>query len=137
MCSACRAELPLSGFDRNRAMRDGLNNQCRTCARASRDRIIAKDPAKWREYQKAWNRKHRYGLSVEEYAALAAVAGGKCQVCGQPPKAPFKTLDVDHDHVTGKVRGLLCRPCNTAVGVTNEDPGILRALADYIEVHKE
>ena len=68
ICSSCRQEFPLSGFDQNRAQRDGLHNQCRTCAAAARKKSQLKDLPRWREYQKSWNRKARYGLTDEEFA---------------------------------------------------------------------
>jgi hypothetical protein len=55
----------------------------------------------------------RTGLSVEEYDAMLKAQGGGCAICGNPPKT--RRLDVDHDHKTGKVRGLLCHRCNRAL----------------------
>lgn len=72
-----------------------------------------------------------YGLTTEAFDALARVQGGVCAVCRRPPGA--QRLHVDHDHATGEVRGLLCGPCNRAIGLVDDDPTRLRGLADYLE----
>lgn len=60
--------------------------------------------------------KHFYGLTEDDYNAMNTKQQGLCAICGQPPRGNMKNLSVDHDHVTGKVRGLLCITCNRAVG---------------------
>ena len=84
--------------------------------------------------------KHRYGLTDEEVDFLIAEQGGKCAICGEPPSDANTRahwggkLCVNHDHDTGKVRGLLCNDCNLAVGY-GKTPEALRAAADYLEHH--
>jgi hypothetical protein len=60
--------------------------------------------------------KHRYDLSIEEYDALVTKQNGVCAICGEPPRGKMKRLSVDHNHETGKVRGLLCITCNRVLG---------------------
>lgn len=65
----------------------------------------------------AARRKHlrvRYGLTIEQYENLLAQQDGVCAICNAPPPKD-RRLHVDHDHVTGEVRGLLCLKCNTAL----------------------
>lgn len=58
----------------------------------------------------------RYGLTVEEYDALLEKQCGVCAICeALPPVGRLRRLSVDHDHVTGEVRGLLCQRCNMAL----------------------
>jgi len=84
--------------------------------------------------------KHRYGLTDDEVDFLINEQSGNCAICGQPPSdSNTRThwngkLCVDHDHDTGKVRGLLCNDCNLTVGY-GKSPAILRAAADYLERH--
>lgn len=73
-----------------------------------------KDPDVQRAYQNARFRRH-YGITVEEYDALFEQQGGLCARCKQEPQAALR-LAVDHCHSTGRVRGLLCGPCNTYLG---------------------
>jgi hypothetical protein len=57
---------------------------------------------------------------------------GVCLLCGSPPRPPY-SLHVDHDHATGRIRGLLCFTCNNALGDFADDPDRLRAAARYVE----
>lgn len=79
---------------------------------------------------------HRYGLTGEQYDRLLVKQGGGCAVCAIDCGTKTNpTLHVDHNHTTGKVRGLLCQNCNTAIGSFREDPALLlRALA-YLQHH--
>jgi len=79
---------------------------------------------------KAGRRKREYGLLPEQYDFLLSNQGG---VCATPGCGATEKLVVDHCHVTGHVRGLLCFKCNVALGNVNDNPARLRALADYIE----
>lgn len=67
---------------------------------------------------------NKYGISVASYAEL----GDSCVLCGKT-----EYLHIDHDHHTGKVRGMLCISCNTGIGKLGEDPTMLRRAADYLE----
>jgi hypothetical protein len=60
--------------------------------------------------------KHRYNITIDQYNALNEQQHGLCAICGQPPRGKMKRLSVDHDHITGKVRGLLCITCNRVLG---------------------
>jgi len=73
-----------------------------------------------------------YNLSVPEYDRAVVRQGGRCAVCGEPPK-PGQRLSVDHDHETGQIRGLLCNGCNAALGCMRERPDLIYRLAAYAE----
>lgn len=88
--------------------------------------------------QRKYALKRNYGITMEEYQALHEVQGGVCAICGQPEttvqgrtNTPF-CLAVDHDHDTGKVRGLLCTPCNRGIGFLRDDPAILERALEYL-----
>ena len=76
-----------------------------------------------------------YGISASEYGALLDLCEGACSICrvGLEPGG----LVVDHCHVSGKVRAILCFPCNWALGHFRDSPELMRAAADYIERHAE
>lgn len=84
------------------------------------------------------NLKARY--SHQQLEALYADSGGLCQICGQPQTGSKahgrKNLAIDHCHKTGKVRGLLCTKCNTALGKFNDDPALLRIALNYLLKHQ-
>lgn len=79
----------------------------------------------WRSKQnRSWRLKTIYGITPEEYNEILRSQGNKCAICGMTPEENGKNLSVDHDHKTGKVRGLLCHKCNTGLG----------ALGDYLDI---
>lgn len=85
--------------------------------------------------------KRLYGLTLEAEAAMLAEQNGVCAICRMPETMTNKqtgdvlTLAVDHCHQTGKNRGLLCRWCNTALGMFKDSPERFRAAADYLDRH--
>jgi hypothetical protein len=74
----------------------------------------------------------RYGITGEEYWALYAYQGGVCAICGWAT-GKSRRLTVDHDHKTGLVRGLLCRPCNTYLGVIRDDIDAAERLVSFLK----
>jgi hypothetical protein len=99
--------------------------------------------AAWRKanprYAQAESLRRNYGMTLEEYDALFEAQSGVCATCRQPETRIYGrtgricNLHVDHDHETGKVRGLLCHRCNMALGYALDNAATLRALADYVE----
>lgn len=78
----------------------------------------------------------KYGLTTEKYAAMLASQGGRCAICRghhAHGRRDAKRFTVDHCHVTGAVRGLLCMKCNTGIGMLGDDPGRLRVAIAYLE----
>ena len=70
----------------------------------------------------------KYGLTPDDYASLLAAQGGGCALCGGT-----WGLAVDHDHTANKVRGILCSPCNRALGKLGDTPESLRTVLLYLE----
>jgi Autographiviridae endonuclease VII len=77
--------------------------------------------------------KRVYGISLEDYDVMFERQGGACAIC----KRTGVTLCVDHCHLTGEVRGLLCIRCNSAIGFCSDDPAVLLAAADYLRAARE
>jgi len=90
-----------------------------------------------RRRRRRYHLKHTYGMHLEEFEEMFVAQDGVCAVCGNPEfqirRGQVKSLDVDHDHDTGDVRGLLCSPCNAALGLLQEDPARIQSLLTYIE----
>lgn len=87
-----------------------------------------KDPEMFRGYNLS-----KYGISAAEYDAMLAAQGGLCACCGVSENRNGKRLFVDHSHLTGEIRGLLCHACNAGVGLLGDNiEGVKRALA-YLE----
>ncbi len=73
----------------------------------------------------------RYGIDLTTYEAMAEAQGYKCAIC-PTPHTEASPLYVDHCHVTGQVRGLLCPRCNTGLGNFKDHPGYLLAAVEYL-----
>lgn len=74
-----------------------------------------------------------HGITAETFSALFAEQDGRCKVCQRHQSELKRVLNVDHDHETGYIRGLLCIECNTALGLAKDSPQRLRDLAKYLE----
>jgi hypothetical protein len=76
-----------------------------------------------------------YGITTDELLRLEQESNGLCAICNRPPSGESgeARLAVDHDHATGKVRGLLCGKCNKGLGLLQDDPAILAAAIAYLE----
>jgi len=84
---------------------------------------------------KNYNLQHDYGISVEDYDVLLKTQFGKCAICGAVESTHrYKSLNVDHDHNSNKVRGLLCHKCNIRLGSFENNLDWLRAALDYLGV---
>lgn len=75
----------------------------------------------------------QYNITSAEYDKILAYQGGICAICKRPPK-PGKYLNVDHNHKTGEVLGLLCFRCNKALGAFNNDVVLLGEAHDYLMI---
>jgi predicted TIM-barrel fold metal-dependent hydrolase len=110
---------------------------CNTCSKAyERERWAKltdeKKRAKWL--------KMKYDLSFEDYKTKYEEQGGRCECCSIEISITQKdnghtTACVDHNHKTGKVRGLLCNHCNRALGLLKEDIEVMKKLISYLETH--
>jgi hypothetical protein len=89
---------------------------------------------------RTWMRNlHRnYKISPDTFNTMWENQGGKCAICEQPmsPRGRMPlAATVDHNHETGKIRGLLCRGCNHGIGNLKDDPKVLQSAAEYLMKH--
>lgn len=109
----------------------------------SRRRWVENNRERHNEYHKQYRKKHsekrkeiayranmktRYGLSFEDYSKMFEEQDGKCGCCGDDEK-----LFVDHCHESGKIRGLICRFCNTGLGFAKDDIRRLELMIKYLK----
>ena len=73
----------------------------------------------------------KYGITVGQYRDMVDAQGGLCLICDQPPRNGYR-LSVDHNHRTGQIRGLLCGPCNLAIGNFGDDPEVALRASMYL-----
>lgn len=76
------------------------------------------------------------GITQEEYDYIMKEHDGKCDICDTTdPGGPHKKFNLDHDHATGKIRGVLCRRCNTSIGQFEDSATLLKRAIQYLEDH--
>lgn len=139
-CGRCRQRKPLADFTRRKdtAARVG---SCRACQTERSRRWRAANPERNRDNRRAYERrrpevsrasyiKSRYGITAAEYDAMLVRQGGGCAICREQIDG---SLDIDHCHTTGRVRGLLCGPCNRMLGLAKDRPEVLSAAARYLD----
>lgn len=84
-----------------------------------------------------WCLKRKYGIDLHEYEKLLEAQNNVCKICLKSETRYFKgkisALAVDHDHVSGKIRGLLCHACNNAIGYLKDSSDLARRAADYLD----
>lgn len=112
-CSRCRVVKSVEEFHRHKTQPGGYNTYCKECRS-----ILAA----------ATHLKRSYGISTQELEALVEGQGGLCAICERKAAA-----HVDHDHVSGKIRGVLCFTCNVALGQLKDDVALFRKAIDYLE----
>ena len=84
------------------------------------------------DYARRWNLQRFYGITLEQYNEMLESQKGRCAVCHVLPSTQVRAFAVDHDHSTGRVRGILCQNCNWILGKAKDDPNLLVALANYL-----
>jgi hypothetical protein len=149
-CNCCKKEKAANEFHKNKRESDGLSNRCTACQKAAAADYYRRNKdlvaAKSKSYYKAnsekikertsfyWTERNT-GVGREEYMAKAEAQGFKCAICFTVD--PKRRLAADHDHKTGKARGLLCRDCNQVLGKFNDDPDRFVRAANYIKQYSE
>ncbi|MEX1652843.1 endonuclease VII domain-containing protein [Streptomyces pseudovenezuelae] len=113
LCRTCGEVKPHSDWHRNSAASDGLSTRCKACraVQGRQDHL-----------------KREYGLTEAERDEMVASQMGLCVICLKAP-----AVHVDHCHKTGRVRGVLCFNCNSAIGKLGDDPDAVRRAAAYLE----
>jgi hypothetical protein len=77
-----------------------------------------------------------YDISADDYHIMFENQNGRCAICNKDFSFVIKNLNVDHDHITRKVRGLLCNKCNLGLGQFKDDPKLLLKAADYVKSYR-
>jgi hypothetical protein len=128
-CKHCNSVLPLSEFYIRGSM------SCKDCAiylNLMRNQVVKYTPVTAQENRKR-GIKHKYNLTEEIYDQMVLRQNGKCAICFNYPKSSYPKLYIDHDHKTGKLRGLLCHTCNSGVGMLKDDKTILQSAINYLD----
>lgn len=125
------------GSERNK------RGDCMICARANHKAWYQKNKPRVAEAKRTWLannpekaneldlivRLRRYGLTIDQYRSMFTEQKGRCRICGRD----LDRIDIDHDHATGRVRGLLCHPCNIGLGAFQDSPLLLARAIEYLK----
>lgn len=149
-CKKCSLSKDDSLFEKGRRVcQDCRKNDRKLSYEANKDKYKVKardwlknNPEKYKEYQKTsrQNRKpkardyylrNRFGITLEVFEQMSVEQNHVCKICGSK-ELTYKNLNVDHCHETGKIRGLLCTSCNTALGLFKDNIQNLTSAIRYL-----
>ncbi len=136
-CPGCEKTRPLIEFYTAGDSNSGVASHCKECSKELQKKVNPTRRHKY--YKKGWRvQKNRclvqkYGITLVEYEELLTEQKGGCKICGLTPVDNNKSLAVDHDHKTGKIRGLLCNNCNVAVGFLKDNPELGIKITSYLK----
>lgn len=134
-CSHCKEVKDISNFCKNKSTKDGYHHQCKKCAS---EYALAYSKTKTGKINGKFNMlKYRYGLTRDEYHDLINKQKNKCCICGDELKTGTGKSGIDHNHETGKVRGILCRNCNILIGYLECNKHKINIAMKYIKFKKE
>lgn len=123
-CEQCGEKIP-----------DRAHGRRRYCSKICRDQALS--VVQRENHRDTWLRR-QYGISEDEYKARLKEQRGRCKICGSKDprgRAGSTYFQVDHDHKTGAVRGLLCAPCNSGLGSLGDDIKRLEKAIEYLRAH--
>lgn len=151
-CTKCGRSKELSLFipkygKSKRYGKGSVSSWCKKCHSedgVARIMVKKKDPL-YRENRRLYARKRRfarrYGITIDDYQAMFAKQGNACAACRTKKNTidgwygTEKQFPVDHDHITGKIRGILCDRCNRGLGLLKDSIPVLKALIAYLRKH--
>ncbi len=102
-----------------------IENQERVKEKSRKHRAENKEKIRFQSIER------KYGMSKPSYLRMLKAQGGCCAICGGEPGGRYNIFNVDHDHNTGEIRGLLCNNCNLLIGLAKDNPDILQCAAVY------
>jgi len=141
ICFKCKVKKPLDQFWLEHRKSGSRKPSCISCMKIYNAKYREKNREKIREsdkkrywdnifYQRERHLIRKYGVSLSDYNKMFYKQKGKCAICS---KKQSRSLDVDHDHETKKVRGLLCTNCNRMIGHAHDSPKRLLLAANYLK----
>ena len=131
-CSRCKLEKSTKDFCKNAKTLDGLQSRCKECAKKHRQ----ENAETWKRYNVKAKSLAKYGELPDTLHKMLEQQKGVCAICRKA--LSFYAAEkrdkphIDHDHITGRVRGLLCITCNTGLGMFSDNVETMRLAVDYI-----
>jgi len=126
-CSKCQIDKSVESFHRSKKSKDGRQSTCSACNKkrlSTPENVERRRALSWRACLK------KFGITEDDYNKMFESQLGLCAICHKP-EAEIK-LAVDHDHDTGRIRGLLCKKCNMGIGLLGDNPDTLATALLYL-----
>ena len=138
-CSTCGSEKSGNDFysfpGKGKIPSLYLFSECKDCSakKTAEDRRNPDKRKVWLEYGRKSTIRRRYSVEIEKVEALLREQQEKCAICGVPQNKLDRRLAIDHNHKTGKIRGLLCSNCNNGLGRFKDNKDFLKQAINYLE----
>lgn len=123
VCSDCGIKKLSKEFSTSKTNADGLRGKCRKCVNSCRRIYMKNNP----DIKFNMRLKNEYGMTREQYNEELKLSCGMCEICKRKIK-----LVIDHNHTTGKYRGLICGQCNSAIGFMQDNPDVADRAVSYL-----
>jgi ribosomal protein L37E len=143
-CPKCNSWKSKDNFNFCKNRKDKLQLWCKDCGYESKKRHYWTDRKKQVQLlARKYNLKHSFGITIEQYEEMFNKQKGVCIICGKPetqhshPNGKVDSLRVDHNHKTGKIRGLLCSKCNFGIAQFNDNINLLKKAIIYLKEKKQ
>lgn len=124
-CNTCSITKPFSDFRKNPQTKTHHDYKCKLCSS-----IDYNNNPKKKELARQRHLKHKYTIDIKIYDKLYESQNGECAICHTKSNI---TMAVDHCHINGDIRGLLCHHCNTAIGLFRENIDIMENAKKYLQ----
>ena len=141
-CAMCGISKPHKDFYKEQRVADGLTARCKQCTRQAattsyqgrREQVLADHKEKYcAKTARARNLMRVYGMTVDEWNNMFAEQNYRCAICGSKnPLTATNMFVVDHCHSSNHIRGILCGPCNSLLGLAHDDHNTLVDAAMYL-----
>ena len=142
-CTICKEFKSLDNYTKDKRTKTGLDYACRPCKRTIARKYKIDYPERIYAYNKKWAATHKdqrkkanlksdYGLDLSAYNQLLTKQLNSCAICLKSQEVIKKALCVDHDHKTGRIRGLLCDLCNRGLGHFFDNECNLERAVEYL-----
>ncbi len=144
-CSRCNLDKSISSFHKKKGYKFGVRSECKECIKSWQQEHYSNEEIKSRklerqrkpEYRLKQRKSHlqnKYGISIEDYNKLLISQNNCCATCKSPTPGGRSTVyfHVDHCHITGNVRGLLCQACNNVLGLVKDNTDTLKAMIKHV-----
>ena len=143
MCVKCNEEKQINEFYKNKNEKDGLQRTCIECGKKRKKEYYATSRAKAIARQGFIKNflKRTYGITQKDYKQMLKNQNDKCAICKKEESmkdyrsGKVRMLAVDHCHVSGQVRSLLCKRCNQVLGFVKDNIELLNTMIDYLTFH--